>query len=204
MSKFIVESPTTTTQEIHTLNCLSEVERLKQFLTKEKTTQNPPYEFKLIKLLEWTNKELEFDGHFVNLFNLTCSCKESLKKSKIYSPNDLRLVCKHIFKKIIISQKHKKIFNNLDILLMESVVTVNEKMLVKLNLKGGVTFYIGVNDQNNFFNIYCENIDKWEKYVYLKKKRKWKEDKYPENAKGILEAIKRNEFIFDKYLGEGK
>jgi hypothetical protein len=201
----IIEDKTSSIKEIQTLNCLAEVERLEQFLTNERTPQNPPYDFKITVLPDWTNENLEFEGQILNLNKLTCSCKKSHARRKLHPKNDLRLICSHIYEKILSSEKHRKIFDELTLLLIKSVLLDGEKMLIiSRNSKGGSTFYIGGNNKQNSYNVYQEADNKWMKYVYSVIDKKWKGDYRPINSKTILETLKRNEFIFNKYLSEDK
>jgi hypothetical protein len=153
-------------------------------------------------LPEWTNEDLEFEGQIINLKKMACNCDHSQTKKGLYHQNDLRLICNHIFDKILSEEKYMNIFDELTLLLMQSVLMNDEKMLIiSRNITGGSTFYIGGNKGSNIYNIYAETNNKWKKYSYSTKNNKWSYDNFPNNPKMILETLKRNEFIFSKYLG---
>lgn len=190
-------------EKMHTFTCLTEVIRLEQLIRIEKTPRNPPYDFKIPNLPEWTNEDLEFEGKIVNLKKLSCNCDDCKNNEKLYLKNDLRLICKHIYNKIISEEKYSNLFDDLGLLLIKSILNDHEKMLiVSGNNDNSSTFYIGGNCNLNSYNIYVETDDKWNIYNYSTDEKKWSENNVPNNSKIILETLKRNEFIFDKYLRE--
>lgn len=172
----------------------------KNYFRQPEQPQFQIYSHVLPALPDWTDKEYKCKEEIVNLFNLTCTCREYKLKSRKYPHRDIRGLCIHIFTKI----KHSKAKEHLDqlsFMLLQNAAVFGEKYLLKGSMEGKY-IYIGVTPRNEWINIYTQfpvyyNLGKKDetyfKYSYSVKQDRWAYGTYPYNELNmkpvILQAI---------------
>lgn len=121
------------------------------------------------------NKELKCGRYKVNLYALTCTCKEYFVNNELHiSRRDLRRVCKHIYEQL----KNEKIsFDKLTWLLLEDQLEHGDQLLIKKKV-GKNEIVIGFEDliRMENINVYVRMPKKKEVDVFSGEHKRFKYD----------------------------
>ena len=144
-------------------------------------------------LPKWTNKIYSSQGEQVNLFNLTCTCKDYSERKNKYKGRDVRLCCKHIYYKLTgsavtkhISSLYKNLSSAVAIFKIESFYSF------KIDRRD---IYCGFKEGSNWIQVYVpvheNNINFYARFSYSPMLSRWSHGMIPVNAWKIEYIIKK-------------
>ncbi len=137
-------------------------------------------------------KTYRYAEHEMDLYNLRCSCEYQSSKREIYQGRDIRLLCKHLYYKILKTSAAKEL-DPLTLELMKNAVLWSEKHLYRyrymeqdiiLGFKEG-TSWVNVYSPNKFNPIECH------RYSYNPITTRWSYNNQPEYGDLIPDLISR-------------
>lgn len=141
----------------------------------------------------WTKgKQYNYSHHKIDLYNLQCNCDSQLEKRENYKGRDVRLVCKHLYYKILNSPITQEI-DSLTLLLMRSAAIWGEQYLYKYKYLGKVII-LGFKESTEWINVYSEskyNLEEYHRYSYNPILKRWSYNNFPEYGPLIPDLIKR-------------
>lgn len=141
----------------------------------------------------WTKgKQYNYSHHKIDLYNLQCDCDSQLEKRENYKGRDVRLVCKHLYYKILNSPIAQEI-DSLTLLLMRSAAIWGEQYLYKYKYLGKVII-LGFKESTEWINVYL--LDKtnpgiYHRYSYNPISNRWSYNNLPNYAELLIDVIKR-------------
>lgn len=145
-----------------------------------------------IPRIEGVSKKTIITGrNRVNLFSLSCSCKDHRLNVAIYPKRDIRRICKHLYAKLFSDLEDK--LDELTKLLLHNQFWFGQTQVKKIFFYGD-DLYIGFYADRNFISIYKKN-EKWHKYIFDTVINEWKDlntpfDQYELNKK-LVSIIKQ-------------
>ena len=155
---------------------------------------NNYYIHHLPKFPAWTkNKIYNYSKHKIDLYNLKCNCDSQSEKREHYKDRDVRLLCKHLYYKILNSPLTKDI-DSLTLLLMRSAAVWGEQHLYKYTYLGQIII-LGFKEPTEWVNVYSlnkANPEVYHRYSFNPISKRWSYNHLPNNAELIQDVIIRN------------
>lgn len=151
------------------------------------------YIHKMPRFPQWMkNKIYRYADHRMDLFNLKCDCNSQQQKREYYKGRDIRLLCKHLYYKILKTSAVKEL-DSLTIELMKNAVIWGEQHLYKYVYKNKDIIF-GFKEDTDWINVYAPNVFKPEehkKYSFNPLKHRWSYDSKPDDYLLFEDLIKR-------------
>jgi hypothetical protein len=145
------------------------------------------------QLPKWTNKIYSSQGEQVNLFNLTCTCKDYSERKAKYTGRDIRLCCKHIYYKLTgsaISKHINSLYKNLSH--AAAIFKIESFCTYKIDRRD---IYFGYKEDSNwiqvFFPVDENNPDSYARFSFSPELSRWSNGINPVNAWKIEHMIKK-------------
>lgn len=120
-------------------------------------------EYYSLPKLEGVSKRSIITGrNKVNLYSLSCSCKDHRASVTIYPKRDIRRICKHLYNKLFSELEDK--LDDLTKLLLHNQFWFGQTNVKKIFFYKS-SLYIGLHGAGNIISVFLKK-DKWEKFVY--------------------------------------
>ena len=167
-------------------------------LTKDNTGPlnygNNYYIHQIPRFPNWTKGKLyNYSNHKIDLYNLQCNCNSQIEKRENYKGRDVRLLCKHLYYKILNSPVAKEI-DSLTLLLMRRAAICGEQHLYKYTYLDQIII-LGFKELTEWVNVYSlnkANPEFYHRYSYNPISKRWSYNHLPINAELIQDVIIRN------------
>lgn len=128
----------------------------------------------------------------MDLYNLSCSCSYQAEKREEYKGRDIRLLCKHLYYKILKTSAAKEL-DSLTLELMKNAVLWGEQHLYKYVYKEQEVI-LGFKEKIDWVNVYAPNkfnLKECQRYSYNPLTSRWSYDNEPEYGHLIPDLIIR-------------
>lgn len=151
------------------------------------------YIHKLPKFPSFVKGKLyRYSDYKMDLYNLTCSCEYQKLKREKYKDRDVRLLCKHLYYKIL-KTSSVQVLDSLSLEIMKTVVFFGEEQLYKYSYKDQ-DIILGFNEVAKWVNVYApnkNNIEVYYRYSYDPIDVRWSYNNEPEYGPLISDLINR-------------
>ena len=137
-------------------------------------------------------KTYRYADYKMDLFNLTCSCEYQELKREKYKGRDVRLLCKHLYYKILRTSAALEL-DSLSLEIMKTAVLFGEKTLYRYTYKEQ-DIILGFNEGTVWVNVYAKNKfnpEKYHRYSYNPNDCRWSYSNAPEAGHLIPDLIFR-------------
>lgn len=142
---------------------------------------------------QWMNgKVYRYGNHKMDLSNLVCDCDSYLGKKENYKGRDIRILCKHLYYKILKTSAAKEL-DSLTLELMKNAVLWGEHHLYKYVYKDQDLVF-GFKESIDWVNVYAPNIfnpEVHKRYSYNPISDRWSYDSKPSDYILLEDLIKR-------------
>jgi hypothetical protein len=98
----------------------------------------------------------------VNLFNLSCSCKDYRASVSVYARRDIRRVCKHIYSKLFSEVEDK--LDDLSKLILHNQFWFGQTNVKKIFFYN-MELYVGLHRNSKIISVFLKK-EIWDKYVF--------------------------------------
>lgn len=147
--------------------------------------ENPGQYFYIHKLPKFPSfmqgKTYRYADYKMDLFNLSCSCENQKLKREKYKGRDVRLLCKHLYYKILKTSAAQGL-DSLSLEIMKTAVLFGEKHLYKYTYKDQ-DIILGFNEGTEWVNVYAPNKfnpEQYHRYSYNPNDYRWSYSSEPE------------------------
>lgn len=137
-------------------------------------------------------KTYRYADYEMDLYNLHCDCDYHADKREKYQGRDIRLLCKHLYYKILKTSAAKEL-DSLTLELMKNAVLWGEKHLYKYTYKDQ-DIILGFHEGVEWVNVYAPNkfnLKEYHRYSFNVISDRWSYDSQPEFGHLIPDLISR-------------
>lgn len=137
-------------------------------------------------------KTYRYSDYKMDLFNLLCSCENQKLKREKYKGRDVRLLCKHLYYKILKTSVAKEL-DSLSLELMKNAVLWGEKHLYRYRYMEQ-DIILGFKEGIEWVNVYAKNKfnpKEHYRYSFNVMSNRWSYDNEPEYGHLIPDLISR-------------
>jgi hypothetical protein len=146
--------------------------------------------YQLPKLEGMTKKTIIAGRNRVNLYYLSCSCKEYRQSVKNYPRRDIRRICKHLYVKIFAEAESS--LDSLSKMLLHNQFWFGQKSVKKIKFYDEI-IYAGLHKVNNIASIFKSDDEHHKKYIFDLIVEDWANDdkpfSQPEMNEGLVEFL---------------
>lgn len=152
------------------------IEDLRKLDKAPELNKENEYCHQLPALPEWCSREYASAGIRYNPALMKCTCGEREEPGYEYSGRDIRLLCKHLTRKIL-SPAVRKSLDDLTLLLIERQFKHGREKLIKIENEGAF-YLLGYGKNTEWVNVYVQE-KAWRRFAYNYKEKRWAYNSVP-------------------------